>query len=322
MYPYTFRRRFDCGASLVIPGEFLMNYMSLLSSVLLACLIAPACAQESAPAADAAKKSPEAILTKESPEKVNADLVAARAATKDKRFADSEALMKPITESQPDLVLPWIELGQAQIALKKYTEAEYSFKKALGIAPVTKNAAGGGFYQPASGPGAVAPDATRGSRNTLNGGTVTNGEDRSPEIQGVAWSSLGQIYALTNRPADAQAAFDNAVKIYPREAALYRGNETIFFFQAGNSAAQFDAAQKAIALDPSRAILYYFKGQAMVSNATVDPRTQKTVLPPGCAEAYEKYLQLDPKGQFANDARGILTAAGIAAGGSPAQGRK
>jgi hypothetical protein len=36
----------------------------------------------------------------------------------------------------------------------------------------------------------------------------------------------------------------------------------------------------------------------------------KMVLPPGCAEAYQKYLQLDPKGPYSADAKGILAAAG------------
>jgi hypothetical protein len=34
------------------------------------------------------------------------------------------------------------------------------------------------------------------------------------------------------------------------------------------------------------------------------------VLPPGCAEAYQKYLELDPTGQFAGDVKGILAQAG------------
>ena len=30
------------------------------------------------------------------------------------------------------------------------------------------------------------------------------------------------------------------------------------------------------------------------------------ILPPGCADAYHKYLELAPNGQFANDVAGIL----------------
>ena len=56
--------------------------------------------------------------------------------------------------------------------------------------------------------------------------------------------------------------------------------------------------------------MYYFKGQALVAKATVDPKTQKMILPPGCAEAYQKYLSLDPKGPYSADAKAILSAVG------------
>ena len=40
-------------------------------------------------------------------------------------------------------------------------------------------------------------------------------------------------------------------------------------------------------------------------NATVDAKGHY-VLPPDCAAAYQKYLQLAPHGQFAADVTGIL----------------
>ena len=258
--------------------------------------------QEGSPAPDAGKKTDDSV---------NAELSAARAATREKRYADSEALMLKATSSQPEMILPWVELGLAQIGLKKYAEAENSFKIALGIDPASlKPAHADDFFQKPDARGAVAPSATRNSRNTL-GGTVTNAQVRTPEIQGVAYSSLGEIYARTGRIAEAEAAFDTAVKAFPSDAALYRRNETIFFFQVGNAEAQLEAVEKAIAVDPGRAMLYYFKGQALVSKASVDPQTHKMILPPGCAEAYQKYLELEPKGQFANDAKGILITAGL-----------
>ena len=81
----------------------------------------------------------------------------------------------------------------------------------------------------------------------------------------------------------------------------------------GNADAQLDAAEKGIALDPGRAMLYYFKGQALVAKAAIDPKTQKMVLPPGCVEAYQKYLVLEPAGEFSADSKAILEAAGISA---------
>jgi tetratricopeptide (TPR) repeat protein len=241
----------------------------------------------------------------------NAALVAARAATKDKRYADSEALMLKLTSSSPEMILSWVELGLAQMGLKKYPEAERSFKVALGLDPASlKREHSGDFYQSPEAKGAVAPTATRTSANTL-GETVSTAENRTPEIKGVSYASLGEVYIRTGRIAEGQAAFDSAVNALPSQAALYRRNETIFFFQVGNSDAQLAAAQQAIAVDPTRAMLYYFKGQALVSKATVDSATQKMILPPGCAEAYQKYLELEPNGQFANEAKGVLTGAGL-----------
>jgi hypothetical protein len=43
-------------------------------------------------------------------------------------------------------------------------------------------------------------------------------------------------------------------------------------------------------------------------NATVDAKGHY-VLPPDCAAAYKKYLELAPKGQFAADVAGILAQA-------------
>ena len=274
-----------------------------LGFALLSSMVWTAFGQQAVPAQDAGKNVPD---------NVNTELVAARAATKEKRYSDSEALMLKATSLHPTMILTWVELGLAQNGLKKYPEAENSFKVALGIDPDSlKLAHTNDFYQQPDAKGVVAPSATRASRNTM-GGTVSNGAARTPEVQGISYSSLGEIYARTGKIPESEAAFDNAAKIYPADAAFYRRNETILFFQVGNSDAQLAAAEKAIAIDPNRAMLYYFKGQALVSKATIDPKTQKMTLPPGCAEAYMKYLELDPNGQFSGDAKGVLAAAGVA----------
>jgi tetratricopeptide (TPR) repeat protein len=251
-------------------------------------------------------------VTKKEAGDINAMIIAARAATKEKRYADSEALMLKATQSNSNLILPWVELGLAQIGLKKYTEAENSFKIALGIDPASlKRAHSDDFYQQPDAPGQVAPSATRASRNTAGGGVSDSGEKRTPDIIGASYASLGEIYIHQGKVAEAQSAFDTAVKAFPADAALYRRNETIFFFQAGNSDAQLAAANQAIAIDPGRAMLYYFKGQALVSSATVDPKTQKMLFPPGCIDSYQKYLDMDPSGPYSADAKAILTAAGV-----------
>ena len=56
--------------------------------------------------------------------------------------------------------------------------------------------------------------------------------------------------------------------------------------------------------------MYYIKGQGLIANATIDPKTNRIILPPDCAAAYQKYLELAPNGQFAPDVAGILQQAG------------
>jgi tetratricopeptide (TPR) repeat protein len=242
---------------------------------------------------------------------INTDVVAARAATREKRYADAEAIMLKDTASQPDLILPWVELGLAQLSLKKYPEAEASFKKALAIDPRSPQAQREiGFDR------ADIPNATHITRRDNAATVVATDQTRAPEVIGIIYSSLGEIYIRTNRAPEAEASFDAAARANPAQAGFYLRNETIFFFQSGDTDAQLRAAEKAIAADPNGAASYYFKGQALVSKATVDPASQKLMLPPACAEAYQKYLQLDPKGQFSADAKGILASAGVPANSS------
>jgi tetratricopeptide (TPR) repeat protein len=209
------------------------------------------------------------------------------------------------------LIYPWVELGQAQLGLKKFADAENSFKVALGVDPATlKLAHADDFYQQPGTPGDVAPAATHASRNAV-GGTVVI-QTRPPEIVGISYSGLGEVYIQNKKSPEAKEAFDKAAKANPSQAALYLHNETVLFFQAADPSDQLEAANKAIAADPARASNYYFKGQALTGQASIDPSTQKLTLPPGCAEAYQKYLDLEPVGQFAADAKGVLTAAGVA----------
>jgi tetratricopeptide (TPR) repeat protein len=233
----------------------------------------------------------------------NADLKAARAANQEKRYADAEALMLKDTASQPKMVYLWLELGNAQLGLKKYDDAEASFKAALSNGESAQKAApSAGFYSSdnrtvAHASGGATPPPTK----------ATDVHD----LQGAAWAGLGEAYVHLNHIPEAKDAFDKAIASNPLQSALYLRNETILFLQAGDYADQVETANKAIAADPMRAALYFFKGQGLAAQATIDPKTQKMVLPAGCAEALQKYLDMEPSGQYSADAKGILAAAGV-----------
>ncbi|MGD1063164.1 MAG: hypothetical protein ABR860_07865 [Terracidiphilus sp.] len=194
------------------------------------------------------------------------------------KYTDIVSIATKDTGLKPDEALLWNQLGYGQAGLKQYDDAITSYKKAVDLETAAK-------------------------------------KPRMPVI-GQAQAGLGECYARTGKVPEANAAFDAAAKADPANAQLYLKNQAIIFFQEGNSTAQAAAADEAIKADPNPndpnlAILYYVKGQGLIMNATIDPKTKLYILPPGCAEAYEKYLQLAPKGPFAADAAGILQQAGI-----------
>jgi len=191
---------------------------------------------------------------------------------KTEKYTDVVTLMTKDTQLRPTESVLWAYLGQGQLGLKKYDDAETAFKKAIDLDNASKKP--------------------------------------RPEIQGLANAGLGEIYARTNKVDEASAAYDAAVKIDPTKAGFYYKNEAVIYSQVGNNDAQAAAADKAIQASPNDPLPYYLKGQALIAKATVDPKTQRIVLPPGCGEAYAKYLQLDPNGPYSTDVKGILDSAG------------
>jgi len=188
------------------------------------------------------------------------------------KYTDIQSLMTKDTGLKPDEALLWNNLGFAQSGLKNYDDAITSFKKAIDLESASK-------------------------------------KPRMPVI-GEAQAGLGEIYARTGKVPEANAAFDAAAKADPANAALYLRNEAVIFYQENNNAAEAAAADEAIKVDPNQAILYYIKGQGLIANATVDPKTNRIVLPADCTAAYQKYLELSPDGPFANEVAGILQQAG------------
>lgn len=201
-----------------------------------------------------------------------ADIDAKETEIKTAKYTEIETLMLKDTAAKPDASVLWAQLGQAQLGLKKYDDAATTFKKVLELEAASKK------------PNLVT--------------------------QGAANAGLGEIYARQGKVPEANAAYDAAAKINPTGAAVYLKNEAVVFFQMNNGDAQVAAADQAIAVDPNQPILYYLKGQGLIQKATFDAKTQRIILPPGCAEAYQKYLELAPAGQYAADVQGILTQAG------------
>jgi tetratricopeptide (TPR) repeat protein len=213
-------------------------------------------------------KNAEALKANSVIKNLNADLATARSDNKAKNYADAEALMTKDAALKPDAGVIWLELAIAQAGQKKWPDATTSYQKVISLESASPKP--------------------------------------NPEVLAGANNGLGETLASQGKVADATAAYDAAVKANPAGAGMYYTNETIILSRAGQPDATVAAADKAIAADPNKPIPYYLKGQALINKATVDPKTSKIVAPPGCAEAYQKYLELAPDGQFAADAKNIL----------------
>ena len=188
------------------------------------------------------------------------------------KYTDIQSVMTKDTALKADEPLLWNNLAYAQAGLKDYDDAIATYKKSIDIESASK-------------------------------------KPRMPVIA-VADAGLGEIYARTGKVPEANAAYDASAKADPANAALNLRNEAVIFYQENNGPAQIAAADEAIKIDPNQAILYYIKGQGLVQNATVDPKTNRIVLPPDCTAAYQKYLDLAPEGPYANEVASILQQAG------------
>ena len=215
-------------------------------------------------------KAKNATINKENMQikNLNADLKEARQDNESKNYAQADTLMTRDTALKPDAAVLWVELGKAQEGEKKLPEAAASLQKAIDIDAASKKP--------------------------------------NPDVEAASENTLGEVLATLGKIPESQAAYEAAAKDDPKNASMYYGNEAIMMDRVGNVDATVAAADKAIAADPSKPIPYYLKGKALINRATVDPKTQKIVAPPGCAEAYQKYLELDPHGPFSADAEAIL----------------
>ncbi len=103
-----------------------------------------------------------------------------------------------------------------------------------------------------------------------------------------------------------QAELQKAAELDPPKAGQYYYNLGALLVNAGQAEPAGAAFKKAIELDPNHADSYYQYGVYLVGKASFAADGKVTPVP-GTVEAFQKYLQLAPTGQFADSAKGMLT---------------
>jgi hypothetical protein len=186
-------------------------------------------------------------------------------------YDNAATLLQAAITAKPDQAILYFTLGDAQTGQKKYDDAATSYQKAIDLNDASKKP--------------------------------------NPDLDSASYNNLGQAKVSQGKIPDGVAAYEAAAKANPAHAEMYYGNEAAALFNHGDTDASLAAADKAIAADPTQPDPYFVRGESLIQKATVD-KSGKIVAPAGCADAYQKYLELAPDGPHAQEAKDILTSLG------------
>lgn len=209
---------------------------------------------------------------------LNEKLMAAKAAEDANDWNQAVAIMTEATAMDPNRHELWANLCVAELGGKKLEEAGVHCQKAITLAEQQ-----------------ARPD---------------------PNKLAQYHNELGQVYAKRGKTQEAVAEYNSAAQADPAGASKYYFN--LGAVLTNESARQQDQAarirmidqateafDKAIAADPTYAEAYYQKAINLLGKATLD-KSNKMVAPPGTAEAFNKYLELEPTGRHAEEVKGML----------------
>ena len=215
---------------------------------------------------------------------LNEKLAAANTAMQTGDFETAVNTLNEATQMDPTRDLLWARLGDAHLSsapkqtdsaekAKRYGDAVIDYQKAIDL-----------------------------KKQTM----ATSQKPDDPKVLAAYYNNLGQAEAKTGQLEESVKAYDQAAQLNPPGAAQYYYNQGAVLTNSGKVDEANAAFDKAIAADPTKADAYYQKGVNLINKATTDPKTGKVIPAPGTAEALNKYLELQPTGQFADGAKGML----------------
>jgi len=208
---------------------------------------------------------------------MNVLILQANAALLNENWRDAVAPLQQLTGMDPDNWEYFSGLGDAQYHLGQYQEAIGSYEIALLLAgdPATVN------------PNDAWMDATK--KKTRIGHLLVN---------------EGNVYSALHKTKEALAAYNKSAAIDPEPKLAYF-NLCVVRYNLKNVEDAVTACDKAIAVDPGKAEIYYFKGSLLLYGDQPAPK-EKVAVPAGAAEALKRYLELAPEGEHAAEVRQML----------------
>jgi tetratricopeptide (TPR) repeat protein len=226
---------------------------------------------------------------------LNESLAAAKTASEAGDFDTAINTMTQATQVDPNRELLWAKLGDYNLSsvakqtdsaekAKRYDAAATAYQKAIDLKQKALEAD----------PGKKTPDANKQLAAFYN--------------------NLGKAEAQLGKTDEAVKAYNQAAQLDPAGAGMYYFNLGAILTNGNvkNDAdmrkAAVQAFDKAIAADPARADAYYWKGTNLIGAATL--QGDKMIAPEGTAEAFQKYLELQPAGPHAEEAKAMLQGLG------------
>ncbi len=122
------------------------------------------------------------------------------------------------------------------------------------------------------------------------------------------YNNLADALYKAKKIDDAVKTYEMAAQADPSAVAQAYFNIGAVLTNSGRPDEANAAFDKCLAADPTRSEAYYQKGLNLLGKATL--QGDKTIAPPGTAEAFQKYLELSPTGPNAQSAKDLLASIG------------
>jgi|SRR5579863_923197 tetratricopeptide (TPR) repeat protein len=219
---------------------------------------------------------------------LNEKLLAAKTASDAGDFDTAIAVLTEANQVDATRDLVWFKLGDAyRLSAAKQTDKAEKEKR-FGEAADS--------YQKAIG---------------LKQDAIKAGKDKDPNATknlAAYYNNMADAYNRAGKIDDAVKTYEMAAQADPSAAAQSYFNIGAVLTNAGKVDDAVAAFDKCIAADPTRAEAYYQKGVNLLGKATL--QGDKMVAAPGTAEAFQKYLELQPTGGHSEEAKAMLASIG------------
>ncbi len=198
--------------------------------------------------------------------------------------------------------------GMDAVTKKAWPDAVTAFEKAAAIDP-TQTA----IYQQLGEARMRMADGKTGAEYETNVGEAMKAYQKAIELKPddpATHNNFALALGKAKKFPEMQAELKKAADLDPANGGKYYYNLGAMLVNSGQGEAAGQAFKKAIELTPTYADAYYQYGVTLIGQAKIDTATGKVTPVPGTTEAFQKYLELAPTGQWASSAKEMLTSLG------------